>query len=77
MSRTHCFTNIAVVCFAEHERVKMSDDKKFQDEELDKVSGGVGTHPIPIDPIRPGGPPTHPIDPKDPIGHPKSNPVGG
>jgi hypothetical protein len=55
----------------------MSDDKKFQDEELDKVSGGVGTHPIPIDPIRPGGPPTHPIDPKAPIGHPKSNPVGG
>ena len=39
----------------------MSDDKKpIQDEELDKVSGGVGTHPIPIDPIRPGEPPTHP-----------------
>ena len=35
----------------------MSDEKKpVQDEELDKVSGGVGTHPIPIDPIRPGAP---------------------
>jgi hypothetical protein len=56
----------------------MSDQNKpIQDEELDKVSGGIGTHPVPIDPIRPGGPPTHPIDPKDPIGHPKSNPVGG
>jgi hypothetical protein len=50
----------------------MSDDKKpVQDEELDKVSGGAGTHPIPIDPIRPGGPPTHPVP-----GMP-TNPIGG
>lgn len=57
----------------------MSDEKKpIQDEELDKVSGGVGTHPIPIDPIRPGAPPTHPGGPvTDPIGGRKSNPVGG
>jgi hypothetical protein len=61
--------------FARHERVKMSDEKKFQDEELDKVSGGMGTHPIPIDPIRPGGPPTHPIIPGAPIKG-KTNPVG-
>jgi hypothetical protein len=56
----------------------MSDEKKpIQDEELDKVSGGVGTHPIPIDPIRPGQPPTHPGGPiTDPIGGKKSNPVG-
>ncbi|HLY01882.1 MAG TPA: hypothetical protein VKR56_05225 [Candidatus Cybelea sp.] len=56
----------------------MSDQNKpIQDEELDKVSGGIGTHPVPIDPIRPGGPPTHPINPIDPIGGKKSNPVGG
>lgn len=57
----------------------MTDDKKpIQDEELDKVSGGAGTHPIPIDPIRPGQPPTHPGQPlPDPIGGRKSNPVGG
>jgi hypothetical protein len=61
--------------FAEQERVKMSDEKKFQDEELDKVSGGVSSHPIPIDPIKPGGPPTHPIMPGDPIKG-KTNPVG-
>ncbi|MFY9719512.1 MAG: hypothetical protein WAK16_07690 [Candidatus Cybelea sp.] len=57
----------------------MSDEKKqVQDEELDKVSGGFGTHPIPIDPIRPGQPPTHPGQPRNnPIGGRKTNPVGG
>jgi hypothetical protein len=49
----------------------MSDEKKqVQDEELDKVSGGIGTHPIPIDPIRPGQPPTRP-------GQPQPTPPGG
>jgi hypothetical protein len=38
----------------------MSDDTKRQDEELDNVSGGALTHPMPRDPIRPPGPPTHP-----------------
>jgi hypothetical protein len=61
--------------FAARERLKMSDQKK--DEELDNVSGGVGTHPIPIDPIRPPAPPTHPgREPQDPITRP-NNPVGG
>jgi hypothetical protein len=54
----------------------MSDQKKT-DEELDSISGGMGTHPIPIDPVEPKGPPTHPINPIDPIGGKKSNPVGG
>jgi hypothetical protein len=59
----------------------MSDENKpIQDEELDKVSGGVASHPgpiaPPIDPIRPipGGaaPPTHPgggvvKDPIEPV----------
>ncbi|HEY2474950.1 MAG TPA: hypothetical protein VGI19_09120 [Candidatus Cybelea sp.] len=55
----------------------MSDDKKpIQDEELDKVSGGRGTHPVPIDPIRPA-PPTHPGGGDIPIGGKRSNPVGG
>jgi hypothetical protein len=56
----------------------MSDEKKqVQDEELDKVSGGIGTHPIPIDPIRPGQPPTHPGQPEpNPIGGRKSHPGG-
>ncbi|HLY01902.1 MAG TPA: hypothetical protein VKR56_05325 [Candidatus Cybelea sp.] len=52
----------------------MSDQKK--DEELDNVSGGFGTTPIPIDPIRPPAPPTHPgRGPELPITRP-SNPVG-
>jgi hypothetical protein len=54
----------------------MSDQKK--DEELDQVSGGHESHPIPIDPIQ-GEPPTHPgpgLGPRDPISRP-SNPVGG
>jgi hypothetical protein len=52
----------------------MSDQKK--DEDLDNVSGGVGTHPIPIDPIRPPAPPTHPgRAPENPITRP-SNPAG-
>jgi hypothetical protein len=56
----------------------MSDEKKqVQDEELDKVSGGVGTHPIPIDPIRPGQPPSHPSPGQNPIGGKRTNPVGG
>lgn len=39
----------------------MSDDKKkVQDEKLDDVSGGIGAHPVPPMPVRPGGPPTHP-----------------
>jgi bacteriocin-like protein len=38
----------------------MSDDKQMRDDELDQISGGVGTHPMPFDPIRPGAPPTHP-----------------
>jgi hypothetical protein len=50
----------------------MSDQKK--DEELDDVSGGFGTTPIPIDPIRPPGQ-THPHGPELPITRP-SNPVG-
>jgi len=54
----------------------MSDQNKpIQDEELDKVSGGIGTHPVPIDPIRPGGPPTRPSIPGAPIMG-KTNPVG-
>jgi hypothetical protein len=62
--------------FAARERLKMSDQKK--DEELDQVSGGHESHPIPIDPIQ-GEPPTHPgpgLGPRDPISRP-SNPVGG
>ncbi len=55
----------------------MSDEKKqVQDEELDKVSGGVGTHPIRIDPIRPGEPPTHPKLGDTPIGGKRSNIAG-
>lgn len=56
----------------------MSDEyKQIEEEELDKISGGVGTHPFPRDPIRPE-PPTHPGGPvTDPIGGRKSNPVGG
>jgi hypothetical protein len=50
----------------------MSDQKK--DEELDQVSGGATTHPLPVNP--PIGPPTHPVAPVDPIGGKKSNPVG-
>ena len=39
----------------------MSDEyKEINEEELDKISGGVSTHPFPRDPIRPGNPPTHP-----------------
>ena len=57
----------------------MSDDiKKNEDEELDYVSGGVTTHPLPHDPIRPPGPPTHPgrvATPPIEIDRP-SNPVG-
>lgn len=59
----------------------MSDDIKRQneDEELDNVSGGVTTHPLPHDPIRPPGPPTHPgggvATPPIKIDRP-SNPVG-
>lgn len=53
----------------------MSDQKKSTEEELDDVSGGFGTHPIPIDPIRPPHPPTHPGGPELPITRP-SNPVG-
>ncbi|MFY9719513.1 MAG: hypothetical protein WAK16_07695 [Candidatus Cybelea sp.] len=56
----------------------MSDEmKEIEQSELDKISGGVSTHPMPRDPIRPGQPPTHPGAPiKDPILH-KTNPVGG
>jgi bacteriocin-like protein len=55
----------------------MSDDQKqMQDEELDKISGGVFSHPVPRDPIKPGTPPTHPGGPELPVRHP-SNPVGG
>jgi bacteriocin-like protein len=54
----------------------MSDDKQMQDDELDQISGGVGTHPMPFDPIRPGTPPTHPGGgAQNPIRIP-SNPVG-
>jgi bacteriocin-like protein len=47
----------------------MSDDfKQINEEELDKIAGGVTTHPMPRDPIKPGGPPTHPGLPvNDPI----------
>jgi bacteriocin-like protein len=54
----------------------MSDDKQMRDDELDQISGGVGTHPMPFDPIRPGAPPTHPGGAEAPIRRP-SNPVGG
>ncbi|MGC9990766.1 MAG: hypothetical protein ABSD52_00035 [Candidatus Cybelea sp.] len=53
----------------------MSDDKQMRDDELDQISGGVGTHPMPFDPIRPGTPPTHPGGAQAPIRRP-SNPVG-
>jgi hypothetical protein len=51
----------------------MSDQKK--DEELDQVSGGRATNPLPIDPLKPVEPPTHPIMPGDPIKS-KTNPTG-
>jgi len=55
----------------------MSDDKQMQDAELDQISGGVSSHPIQFDPIRPGTPPTHPGGGAEmPIRRP-SNPVGG
>ena len=55
----------------------MSDDfKNINEEELDKISGGVTTHPMPHDPIKPGNPPTHPGLPTDPIGGRKSHPGG-
>lgn len=52
-------------------------EKRVGDDEADKVSAGIGTHPYPRDPIR-QGPPTHPGGPiLDPIEPPKgSNPVG-
>ena len=48
----------------------MSDDtKRPSDEAMDDVSGGATTHPIPHDPVRPPGAPTHPgSGPIDPIG---------
>ncbi|MGB6520387.1 MAG: bacteriocin [Candidatus Cybelea sp.] len=56
----------------------MSDQyKEMNEEELDKVSGGMSTHPFPRDPIRPGNPPTHPGGGDIPITGKKSNPVGG
>ncbi|HLY01881.1 MAG TPA: hypothetical protein VKR56_05220 [Candidatus Cybelea sp.] len=54
----------------------MSDDKQMRDDELDSISGGVSSHPLPRDPIRPPAPPTHPGGPELPI-HRPSNPVGG
>jgi bacteriocin-like protein len=54
----------------------MSDDKQMRDDELDQISGGVSSHPLPRDPVRPQMPPTHPSGPADPIRHP-SNPTGG
>ncbi len=58
--------------FAARERLKMSDQKN--DQELDQVSGGVLTNPVP--PILPPEkPPTHPIIPGAPIKG-KTNPVG-
>jgi len=55
----------------------MSDDKKeIHDDELDQISAGVSSHPMPVDPIRPGAPPTHPGGAEMPIRRP-SNPVGG
>jgi hypothetical protein len=58
---------------AARERLKMSDQKK--DDELDQVSGGRASTPLPIDPIKPIAPPSHPIMPGNPIKD-KSNPVG-
>ncbi|HEY2474949.1 MAG TPA: bacteriocin [Candidatus Cybelea sp.] len=56
----------------------MSDQyKEMNEEELDKVSGGVSTHPFPRDPIKPGAPPTHPGGGDIPIGGKRTNPVGG
>jgi hypothetical protein len=58
-------------------QLKMSDDKQMQDAELDQISGGVSSHPMPFDPIRPGTPPSHPSGGAEmPIRRP-SNPVGG
>jgi bacteriocin-like protein len=54
----------------------MSDDQReMHDDELDQISGGVYSHPIPRDPIRPAEPPTHPGGAQLPINRP-SNPVG-
>jgi hypothetical protein len=47
----------------------MSDQEK--DEEVDKVSGGIESHPMPIH-FKPKPPPTTPVDP---IGGKKSDPV--
>jgi hypothetical protein len=51
----------------------MSDEKTIQNPELDKVAGGIGTHPMP-----PGGGGTHPapnpILPTPPV--PPTHPVG-
>jgi bacteriocin-like protein len=56
----------------------MSDEfKEIEESELDKISGGMSTHPMPRDPIRPGKPPTHPAPGQNPIGGKRTNPVGG
>ncbi len=55
----------------------MSDEQKqIEDEELDKISGGVDSHPFPRDPIRPGGPSTHPGMGDTPVGGKRSNIAG-
>jgi hypothetical protein len=41
------------------EKKPNQDKKEIDRKEIDQVSGGAGTHPIPPMPIRPG-PPTHP-----------------
>ncbi|HEV3091524.1 MAG TPA: hypothetical protein VGX91_08810 [Candidatus Cybelea sp.] len=56
----------------------MSDvNKQTEDAELDNVSGGQLSHPMPHDPIRPN-PPTHPGGPVlDPIEPERpTNPAG-
>jgi hypothetical protein len=65
----------SVALFAAQERLTMSDQKKpIQENELDRVSGGTGTHPVEPMPIRPT-PPTHPEPIPPTPGHP-TNPAG-
>lgn len=53
----------------------MSDQKQIDEKELDKASGGVGSHPVRTDPVGPERP-THPGGPvTDPLPPIRSNPI--